>query len=110
MLNRLLASLAIVSVVAAVIVAVLWWRAAHGHSDAFHLGANSATQTLIFTQPSIVAVEVQQHGGGTVNGQMKFYPFRSVLGSCFVVPGLWVAIAIRRRLAPRRRPGWELPR
>ncbi len=107
-MNRLLASLAIVSLLLATAVAVLWWRADHGHSDAFHLGANSATQTNLYTRADVVAVETQQNVGGAIQSQMRFKPFRQVMGWFFIAPCLWVAVYVRRRLLPRR-PDLQLP-
>jgi len=107
--NRFFASLAIVSLLVALIVSVLWWRADHGHSDTFHLGAQSATQTVFTTLPGArVAVSVENHDPALVHGNTRFYPLRSVMGGAFVVPSLWAAIWLRRRIRPRP-PGVQLP-
>ncbi len=109
MLNRLFASLAILSLVVALFVCVLWWRANHGHTDTFHMGANSATQTVFTTLPGArVSVDVESHESAQVNSRTEIYPMRSVLGGAFLLPSLWAAILLRRKLMPRR-PGSELP-
>ncbi len=111
MLNRLLTSVAVLSLIAGLALAVLWWRARHGHVDTvLHLGANSPHQTTLYTAPTGIAVRVQQTAAdGSIADDTKPVPYRTVLGGCLFVPGLWVAIALRRKLLPRR-PGWELPR
>ena len=109
MLNRLFTSLAIVSLVAVVAVSVLWWRSNHGHSDTAHLGADSTTRTLFYTLPGgRVAIHLAEHGTNGVQSKTNIYPLRSVLGGCLLVPALWAAVRLRRRLLPRP-PGAELP-
>ncbi len=108
-LNRLLASVAIVSLAAAVAVAVLWWRGAQGHSDTFHLGASSPTQMSFEPlRDGRLAVHQGQHTPNGVQGRTDFVPMRSILGGCLMLPALWAAILVRRRLLPRP-PGSELP-
>ncbi len=110
MLNRLFASVAILSLVAAIVVGVLWVRANHGHSDTvLHMGAKSPNETTIYTGPAGLAVSVQQTApDGAISDRVKLLRFGQVLGGCFLVPALWGAIHARRRLLPRR-PGSELP-
>jgi hypothetical protein len=108
-LNRLLTSLALVSLLLALTTLAVWWRADHGHSDTFHLGANSATQTQLYTAPDSVIVDVKQRQpSGEIGERMDKYPLRRVLGFCLFLPGLWVAVRVRRRLVPRV-PGSQLP-
>ena len=107
--NRLSASLAIVSLLVALTLAVLWWRAEHGHSDTvLHLGAASAHQTTLFTGTAGLFVDVQQTAAdGSIVDHLKRLAFRDLMGGAFVVPCLWGAIWLRRRLRPRP-PGSEL--
>ncbi len=110
MLNRILASVAILSLLVAVTVAVLWWRANRGHSDTvLHLGANSPHQTTLYTGPVGIALSVQDTApDGSIGDHVKLLPFRTVLGGAMVIPSLVAAIWLRRRLLPRR-PGSEIP-
>jgi hypothetical protein len=108
-LNRLFTSIAIVSLLAAVAVAILWWRAEHGHADTFHLGASSPTQVRFEPLPGgRLAIHRAERTDDGVQSRTDFVPMRSVMGGCFVVPALWAAIRLRRRLRPRP-PGSQLP-
>ena len=104
MLKRLLASLAIVSVVVAGAVAVLWWRAAHGHADAvLHVGTSS-----VYTGHDRLFVEQNQTAAtGAIQTRIKPYEFGNVMGIATIAPCLWAAITLRRRLRPRP-PGTDL--
>lgn len=109
MLNRLFASIAILSLLLSLTTAVLWWRATHGHSDrVLHLGASSPNQTTLYTGPTGIAVQIQRTSDVGVRDVMKFYRFRDVMGGTLVAPALFGAMLARRRLLPRR-PGSELP-
>ena len=89
MVKRLLASLAILSVVVAGAVAVLWWRANHGHADnVLHVGT-----TAVYTGHDRL---------------FKPYDFGNVMGVAMIAPCLWAAITLRRHLRPRP-PGTDLP-
>ena len=109
MLNRLFTSLAIVSLLAAVTVAVLWWRGNHGHNDVFHLGADSPTRMWFESMPGgQLAIHQGEHSATGIQGRTDFRPMKAVFGWCLVVPALWGARQARRRLLPRP-PGSDLP-
>ena len=108
-LNRLFASVAILSLLVGLFTLAIWWRADHGTTDTFHLGADSATQTWFETLPGgRLAAHIAEKNPTGVRSRTDFLPLRSVLGGCLFIPALWAAVQLRRRLLPRP-PGSELP-
>jgi hypothetical protein len=105
-LKRLLASLALTSLLCAVVLLVYWWRARHGHVDHFTMGRGSATESLFtsernpFSGQGEVVMEVTNHGPSEVVTTIKPCLYRDFLGYFLLIPGLWVAIKIRS-LLPR---------
>ena len=104
MLKRLLASIALVSIAAALVLLVYWWRGGHGYSDTFAMGKGTPTETQ-FTSIGHGLIEVHiidRHTTDNVNDRIEFKKFKEIFGYLLLVPGLWVAIKVRSRLP---RPG-----
>ncbi len=109
MLKRILASLAITSLLCAVVLLVYWWRARHGYVDTLTLGKGTATESLFtsqrnqFSGQGEVLLEVTNHGPSNVVTTIKPYFYRDFVGYALLIPGLWVAIKVRSMLP--RPPG-----
>jgi hypothetical protein len=97
-LKRILASLAVTSLILTLVLCVYWWRSKHGHTDSFTLGNIGSTQTHFTFANGRIGLEVSDHVGTTVMGRVEFYEFKNVLGACLLIPGLWLAIKIRSLL------------
>ncbi len=100
MLKRILASIAITSILLACVLLVYWWRSNHGHSDSITLGKNGSTQSHFTTSNGRILLEVTDHLDGQILTRIKPYRFQDVLGYFLLVPGIWVAIKVRS-LLPR---------
>jgi hypothetical protein len=106
-LKRLLASLAIVSLLIAGALLVYWWRSYHGHSDTFTLGKVGSTKSVFTSQPGgRLTVEVIDYQSALVTSHLEFHSFREIIGYFLLIPGLWLAIKIRNWLP--RPPGREV--
>lgn len=106
MLKRLLASLAITSLILLCVLCVYWWRSYHGHTDSFTLGKLSPTESHFFSQRGYIWVEVTDRSNSVVTDQMKSYRFKDVLGYFLILPCLWIAVIVRSWLP--RPPGRTL--
>jgi hypothetical protein len=111
-LKRLLASLALVSLLIACALLVYWWRSDHGHIDSYTMGGNAPTKTVFTTGPGAVWIKVVDSKNATgpqepgmIVEDMRSYPFKNILGYFLLVPALWLAIKIRNLLP--RPPGME---
>ncbi len=94
--------MAIVSLLLCGALLVYWWRSNHGHVDQFSLGATGQTQSHFLSQSGRVAITVHENGSADIRTQTKFYEFRQFIGYFLIIPGLWLAIAVRGWLP---RPG-----
>jgi hypothetical protein len=112
-LKKLLASIALTSVVAALVLLVYWWRGVHGYVDNFTLGRGTATESHftsernMFSGQGQILLEVTNNKGGEIVTTIKSYLYRQILGYFLIVPGLWMAIKIRSWLP--RPPGMQRP-
>jgi hypothetical protein len=104
-LKRILASLAITSLLLAGVLLVYWYRSNHGYIDGFTLGKSNETQSHFTSAHGRIALEVTQHLGAAVMMQTQFYPFQNVIAYCLILPALWLAVTIRNWLP--RPPGRE---
>jgi hypothetical protein len=104
-LKRLLASLAITSVILLCVLCVYWWRSYHGHVDSFTLGKLSPTESHFFSQNGRIWLQVTDRTAGAVTDRLQSYRFRDVLGYFLILPCLWIAIIVRGYLP--RPPGRE---
>jgi hypothetical protein len=101
MLLKILSGLAVASLLVGVIVGVFWWRSYH-HTDEFKLGNLDSNQTVFTTHDGRISIAVSENIGGMISTQLKFYPFSQVIWGCFIIPGFWLAIWVRKKLP---RPG-----
>ena len=101
MLRRLLAGLAILSLVLGAAVLIFWWRG-YRHVDHFAVGSLNDNRTEFTSQAGSVMVSRSQSVGGMIMTQSTIYPYRSFSSAFLIVPAFWLAITIRAKL-PRPR-------
>jgi hypothetical protein len=108
-LKRILASIAITSLLLVIILLVYWWRGNHGYTDTFTLGKGTQTETQFSTIGNgRIEVHVIDRHSVDVTDRIEFRRFKDVLGYFLIVPGLWVAIKVRSLLPrPPGRVGME---
>ena len=106
MLKRLLASIAITSLLLLLVMLVYWWRGLHGHVDTFTLGKGTNTESVftssrnVFSGQGQVLLEVTDRQSATVVTTIRPYFYRKIIGYFLIVPGFWAAIKVRS-LLPR---------
>jgi hypothetical protein len=101
MLRRLLPGLAIASLLVGVVILVFWWRS-YAHVDHFTIGSiASGGETTYTSKDGRVMVTTRQSVGEMVRSSSKFYEHWRLAMGCLIVPGLWVAVSVRRWLLPR---------
>ena len=103
MLRRILAGLAILSLVAGAALLIFWWRSYH-HTDHFAVGSFATNRTEFTAHGGNVMVSRSQSVGGMIMTQSSFYQFRQIAAGSLVIPALWLAITIRAKLPHPGRP------
>jgi hypothetical protein len=103
MLRRILAGLAILSLVAGAALLFILWRSYH-LTDHFAFGSFQTNRTEFTTHAGNVMVSRSQSVGGMIVTQSSFYPIRQVAGCSLIIPAFWLAITIRAKLPRPGRP------
>jgi len=106
MLRRILPGLAIASLLVGVAILVLWWRS-YSHVDHFTIGSLDSGQTTYTSKGGRVFVTTSQKIGEMVTSTSKPYEHWRVAMGCLILPGLWGAVVVRKKLLPRP-PGFTM--
>ncbi len=105
MLKRILASLAIVSLLASLVIAIFWWRS-YRHVDHFGYGNVNSTRTEFASRDGRIMVTTSENISGMIVARSEFYPHSRIAVGCLTIPILWLVIKIRSKLP---RPGRLTP-
>ena len=106
MLRRILPGLAIASLLVGVVILVFWWRS-YSHVDHFTIGSLDSGQTTYTSKDGRVFVTTSQKMGEMVTSTSKPYEHWRLAMGCLILPGLWAAVTVRRKLLPRP-PGFTV--
>lgn len=107
MIRKLLAAIAVLSLLVCLTLLVLWWRSKHGHgqADEFTLGRPTSTQTRFIFDNGFVMVQAIQHSGTTIDSRTYSYTFGTFIAYTLMVPALMVALVARGAIRKRMRRG-----
>jgi hypothetical protein len=109
-LQKILTTIAAVSLMACLAVGVLWFRGVHGHGDPFGVPGTGGVHYDFQSYRANWAIRTVRHDAMGIVDRTDMVPFKTVMGYTLIIPALWLAILIRKMIprptrVPRPRPG-----